>query len=353
MRKAVLFLMIMAVFSLLAGERTIATFSIVAYDPLMDEWGVAVQSKFFAVGAVVPEAEAGKGAIASQAWGNTIYRQKAMDLFEEGIDAEDALNQLLESDSNYQYRQVGLIDFEGNPAAFTGENCSRWAGHRTGKHYAVQGNILAGPAVIDSMANAFENTDGTLAGKLLRALEAGQNAGGDKRGRQSAALLVVSENGGYSGFDDRMIDIRVDDHIRPIEELKRLYDIHKETFLGSAYIRIGINALKSNNHRKADEAIARALNIAEHGGNNAMLYNSIAWEFAINDYRLEDALVYAQKAIDMEPEDGNIWDTLGEIYAGMGNYEKAVQSEERAIKFAPDNPLFKEKLRQWQEELQY
>lgn len=352
MKKTILFLIMITVFSLLAGERTIATFSIVAYDPLMDEWGVAVQSKFFAVGAVVPEAEAGRGAIASQAWGNTMYRQKAMELFEEGIDAEDALNQLLESDSNYQYRQVGLIDFEGNPAAFTGEKCSDWAGHRTGKHYAVQGNILAGPEVIDSMAAAFENAEGALAGRLLRALEAGQNAGGDKRGRQSAALLVVSENGGYSGFDDRMTDIRIDDHARPIEELRRLYDIHKETFLGSAYIRIGINALNCNNHLKADSAIARALNIAEKVSDNAMLYNSIAWEFAINDYRLEDALVYAKKAIELEPEDGNIWDTLGEVYARMGDYEKAVQSEKRAIEFAPDNTIFREKLREWQEELQ-
>lgn len=341
-----LFMCALLIFSY--SHDNIATFSIVAYDPLMEEWGVAVQSKFFAVGAVVPQAQAGIGAIATQAWGNTQFKHMAMDMLQ-CMSSEEAMTELLKSDSNYQYRQIGIVDMHGNAKAFTGDECSPWAGHIEGKYFAVQGNILSGEEVVKAMAYAFEHTEGTLGQRLLGALEAGQEAGGDSRGMQSAAMLVVSENGGYSGFDDRMIDIRVDDSEEPIEELKRLYYINEETFLSGAYIRIALDAKAEGKLDKSDEAFKRAVAITEKSPNNAQMLNSIAWEMAINDYDLEKALSFAKRAVELMPDDGNIWDTLGEIYFRLGQKDNAVEAEKRAIELMPDSKLFRDKLDKWQE----
>ena len=210
-----------------------STFSIVACDLEEEAWGVAVQSKFLAVGAVVPWAEAGVGAIATQAWANTTYGPEGLALLREGRPAGEVVRLLTEADANRDRRQLGVVDAQGCAAAFTGSGCSEWAGHRVGDGYACQGNILAGPAVVDAMAEAYEASrrDGlTLADRLLAALRAGQAAGGDRRGQQSAALLVVRPRGGYGGFNDRYIDLRVDDHPQPIEELGRLVIVHRLYF---------------------------------------------------------------------------------------------------------------------------
>jgi uncharacterized Ntn-hydrolase superfamily protein len=200
----------------------IYTFSIVAYDPERQEWGVAVASKFLAVGAVVPWAKAGVGAIATQSHANTTYGPKGLELLSEGKSADEVIKQLTDEDKGKEVRQVGIIDGKGNAATFTGDKCMVWAGGKTGKHYACQGNILAGEAVVNDMAKAFEESSGPLAWRLIAALEAAEKAGGDKRGKQSAAILVVREKGGYSGFNDRMIDFRVDDHDTPVQELARI-----------------------------------------------------------------------------------------------------------------------------------
>lgn len=343
-------LIIFCSFSLSAfdGRQNIATFSIVAYDTLMEEWGVAVQSKFFAVGAVVPQAKAGVGAIATQAWGNTTFKEKAIQLFSEGYNAKEVVERLIKDDPDFEYRQIGVVDKDGNSCSFTGKNCSPYAGHIVGKNYAVQGNILYSEEVLKNMALAFETTKGPLGIKLIEALKAGQKAGGDKRGMQSAALLVVSKNGGYSGFDDRIIDLRVDDDEKPIEELERLYYINEETFLISSYIRIAVDAIKENKDKKAEEAFNRVETILNKYDQSADMYNSVAWEMAINNYKLEKALKYAKKAIDLKKDDANIWDTLGEIYYRMKNIKKAIESEKKAVELAPDEKLFKEKLEEWQ-----
>ena len=208
-----------------------STFSIVAFDPDTGDFGVAVQSKFLAVGAVVPWARAGVGAIATQAHANVSFGPAGLDLLEGDIGAIDTLEQLLEEDEGRQLRQVSVVDMDGTAAAFTGEACMDWAGHITGPCFAVQGNILAGEKVISSMADTFEAMDEEdLPEKLLACLEVGQEAGGDKRGQQSAAILVVRENGGYGGTYDRLLDLRVDDHISPIDELQRLYQLHQLYF---------------------------------------------------------------------------------------------------------------------------
>jgi len=212
------------------GDIWVTTFSIVACDLAAREWGVAVQSKFLAVGAVVPWAQAEVGAVATQSYANTSYGPKALSLMAQGYSAQEALDALIAEDPGRAQRQVGIVDAQGRSATFTGEECMAWAGGRTGPGYACQGNILVGPETVDAMAETFEATPGPLADRLLAALAAGQEAGGDRRGQQSAALLVVKPEGGYGGFNDRYIDLRVDDHPRPIEELKRLLDLFRLYF---------------------------------------------------------------------------------------------------------------------------
>lgn len=208
----------------------LSTFSIVACDRAARQWGVAVQSKFLAAGAVVPYAQADVGAVATQAHANTAYGPRGLALMAEGLAADDVLKRLLESDAEREARQVGLVDMHGNAAAFTGRQCMEWAGHYVGDGYCCQGNILVGALVVQAMARAFAQTQGALSDRLIAALEAGQAAGGDRRGQQAAGLLVVQAKGGYGGYNDRLIDLRVDDHPAPIHELKRILDLHRLYF---------------------------------------------------------------------------------------------------------------------------
>lgn len=211
-----------------------STFSIVALDPLTGELGITVQSKFLAVGNAVPWAKAGIGAIATQAYANTAYGPDGLALLAQGFSAQETIEKLTAADPDRDYRQVGIVSAKGDAATFTGAKCHAWAGGRIGKNYAAQGNILVSQATVDAMADTFEQAEGKLAERLLAALSAGQAAGGDKRGQQSAVLLVMKEKGGYGGFNDIMIDLRVDDHPTPIAELHRLYDLHRLYFEKSA-----------------------------------------------------------------------------------------------------------------------
>jgi uncharacterized Ntn-hydrolase superfamily protein len=203
-----------------------STFSIVGYDPQAQEWGVAVQSKFLCVGSLVPWARAGAGAVATQAYSNTSFGPEGLALMAEGLSAKEALDQLVARDEGRARRQVGFVDAVGGAATYTGRECSDWAGGLTGPCYAAQGNILVSGATVEAMAKAFEAAKGELADRLVAALAAGQAAGGDRRGQQSAAVLVVRAHGGYGGFNDRYLDVRVDDDTAPIERLKVLVDLH-------------------------------------------------------------------------------------------------------------------------------
>lgn len=207
------------------------TFSIVGFDPRTGDLGIAVQSKFLAVGAVVPWARAGVGAVATQSWANTAYGPRGLDLLAAGKTPDEAMKILTDGDERASQRQVGIVDAAGRSATFTGGDCHAWAGGIAGPNFAAQGNILVGEATISAMAEEFLRASGPLWDRLVAALAAGQRAGGDRRGQQSAALLVVREAGGYGGFNDRLIDLRVDDHSRPIEELARLLEIHALLFL--------------------------------------------------------------------------------------------------------------------------
>ena len=209
----------------------VATYSIAACDLDASQWGVAVQSKFLSVGSVVPWAEPAVGAIATQAYANPRYGPDGLALLREGLDAEAVVGRLVAADDGRDERQVGIVDARGGSAAWTGPACNEWAGHRAGHCYAAQGNILVGTETVDALAVTFEATAGRpLEQRLIDCLAAAQRAGGDRRGQQSASLLIVERDGGYAQLSDLVMDLRVDDHPRPIEELRRIYTLHYRLF---------------------------------------------------------------------------------------------------------------------------
>jgi uncharacterized Ntn-hydrolase superfamily protein len=209
----------------------VATYSIVACDLEAGQWGVAVQSKFLSVGSVVPWAEPQVGAVATQAYANPRYGPQGLEKLRAGKSAQAVVDELTQADDGRSQRQLGVVDAQGGSATFTGEECLDWAGGRTGEGYAAQGNILVSSETVDALAETFEGSAGErLAERLLACLAAAQAAGGDSRGQQSASLLVVERDGGYAGLSDVLVDLRVDDHERPIEELHRIYELHKEIY---------------------------------------------------------------------------------------------------------------------------
>ena len=209
----------------------VATYSIAACDLESQQWGVATQSKFLGVGSVVPWAEPRVGAIATQAYANPRYGPDGLAFLREGLSAEEVVERLTAADEGRDHRQLGVVDGTGGSATFTGAECMDWAGGRTGPCYAAQGNILVSAATVDAIADAFEASAGkSLAERLIDSLDAAQAAGGDRRGQQSAALLVVEREGGYAGLSDSVVDLRVDEHPRPLEELRRIYVMHQAIF---------------------------------------------------------------------------------------------------------------------------
>ena len=276
------------------SQRPVATFSIVAYDPKTKDLGVAVESKFFAVGSVVPWAKAGVGAIATQAFGNTTYGPKGLELLAGGKTPAEVIEMLTSADEGRDRRQVGIVDAKGNAATYTGKGCNPWAGGKTGTNYSAQGNILVGEQTVTAMCEAFEKSKGELADKLLAALGAGQAAGGDSRGQQSAALIVVRERGGYAGFNDRYIDLRVDDNPEPIKELGRLLRM-------------------------------------QHGISRM---NEASTLYSQGKYK--EAVQAAKKAVEYEPNDGDARYNLACFYSMAGELDNSLKELETALKLSPN-----------------
>jgi len=276
-----------------SNDRPIATFSIVARDSVTGELGAAVASKFFTVGNVVPWAKAGVGAVATQAYCNTSFGWRGLELLESGIAPEQAKNILLKDDNDPTRRQLGIVSADGRSVTYTGEGCTAWAGGRSGPNYAVQGNILAGEAVVIALEKAFLETKGNLADRLYAALLAGEAAGGDSRGKQSAALLVVKEGAGYGGYTDRAVDIRVDDHPEPFVELGRI------------------------------------LKIAQ------MNYSwNIAWT-AFTEKRFGEALPPMEHCAELAPDYGEVFYDLAVIRLANGNKTGALEALKEAIQLNP------------------
>ncbi len=276
-----------------ADHSVVATFSIVAADPGAGEVGVAVASRFFTVGNVVPWAEAGVGAVATQSFANTSFGWRGLDLLDQGLTPQEVQTVLLRDDENPTRRQFAVVSADGEAVSYTGENCIAWAGGRQGPNYAVQGNILAGEAVVAGMEKAFLETEGTLADRLYAALLAGDANGGDSRGKQSAALLVVKEGAGYGGYTDRAIDIRVDDHAEPFQELGRILKIAQ-------------------------------MNYAWNQG----------WTLFTQD-QPKQALPHQERAAKLAPDNGEVFYDLAVIRLAAGQEDAALEALERAISLNP------------------
>jgi len=330
-----------------------ATFSIVAWDSTTQELGVAVQSRAFSVGMAVPWAEAGVGAIATQASTNESFGPQGLALLRDGRKtAASVLRTLLAADSGASHRQVGIVDAKGRSAAHTGKDCNAWAGSRTGRGYSIQGNILAGEAVVAEMERAYLTTQGELAQRLLAALEAGQAAGGDKRGQQSAALLVVRPSKEFPEYRERYIDLRVEDAKEPIKELIRVFGILEAQRLAEAHLRFaefyekkGKKDLARIERERVGEALQRAL---ARGENDASNLNGLAWTCATNDVYLDEALRAAERAVELEPKNTGILDTLAEVHFRRGDAAKAAEVESRALALEPESSYLKEQLQRFQ-----
>jgi uncharacterized Ntn-hydrolase superfamily protein len=332
----------------LAPRPALATFSIVAYDSTTQELGVAVQSRAFSVGMAVPWAEAGVGAIATQANTNESFGPKGLELMRRGKNAAATLRTLLAADSGAAHRQVGIVDAKGRSAAHTGKDCNAWAGQRTGRGYSIQGNILAGEAVVAGMERAYLETKGELAQRLLAALDAAQAAGGDKRGQQSAALIVVRPSDEFPEYRTRYVDLRVEDAKEPIRELERVFGILESQRLAEAHLRFaeayekkGKKDLARIERERVGEALARAL---ARGENDASNLNGLAWTCATNGVYLKESLEAAERAVALEPQNTGILDTLAEVHFRMGDRDKAVEVESRALALEPGSGYLTEQL---------
>ncbi|NNF07397.1 MAG: DUF1028 domain-containing protein [Candidatus Eisenbacteria bacterium] len=323
-------------------EPPVATFSIAACDTLTGEWGVAVASRFLAVGSVVPWAKAGVGAVATQAFANTSFGPDGLKLLEKGAPSSRALGQILALDSQKEARQVGMVDRHGNGATHTGERCQGWAGGVSGKGFAIQGNLLASKEVVDAMAEAFLGSEGNpLAERLLVTIAAGEEAGGDRRGKQSAALLVAKDKAGYGGFNDRYIDLRVDDSSDPIADLRHLYELHAKLFLPAVHSRLGDAALREGDRERGDMELSRAVQLYRDAirrwPNDAEAKNGLAWFFVEHRVNLDEAMSLAREAYKISPESWQVLDTLAEIYFTKGQLEQAEKLSTKAVEANPEN----------------
>jgi uncharacterized Ntn-hydrolase superfamily protein len=336
-----------------SGVPHVATFSIVAADTVEHEWGVAVASRFLAVGSVVPWARAGVGAIATQAAVNTAFGSYGLDLLERGETADNVLDRLLRTDPRPEARQVAIVDRSGHVAFHTGKECEPWAGGVPGAGFVVIGNDLADSGVLDAMAKAFGGAEGSLAERLLVALDAGEEAGGDARGRQAAALLVVKGGGGYLGGNDRLVDLRVDDHPTPVKELERLYKLHAAYFLPSVYMRLGDQATAAGYKAAAERQYGRVVELYRKGiaafPSDAKLMNGLAWFYVKHRINLDEAFRWAEKAHEIEPRSWQVVDTLAEIHYARGNILQAHQLAMQALALDPQNPYLRTQVARFQD----
>jgi len=276
------------------AQKPVATFSIVARDSAANELGVAVASRFFAVGSVVPWARAQVGAVATQSFCNTSFGWRGLDLLEKGLTPQEALTVLLRGDDDRENRQLGIVDVDGRSVTYTGSGCVAWAGGRCGPNYAIQGNILTGENVVAAIERAFLATHASLADRMYAALKAGDEQGGDSRGKQSAALLVVKAGAGYGGYTDRAIDIRVDDHPEPFIELKRLLDYAQMNYAWNE----GWTAFTKKQFQQALTKIEAAAALAPE--NPELLYDQAVIRTAAG--KPDAALQALEKAIRFNPK---------------------------------------------------
>ena len=336
-----------------AHADVVATYSIIGWDSLTGDLGVAVQSRFLAVGAVVPYAKAGVGALATQAWANTEYGPRGLESLENGLSPREVVETLLKSDPGSSKRQIGIVDARGYAYAYTGSGCLPYAGHITGHGYSAQGNILSGDGVVKAMARMFEMTPGDLPDRLLSALDAAQRAEGEKGERQSAAILVVRERGGYGGFNDRMIDLRVDDDSLPLFQLRRIYKVWQQSYLPEVQMRSIEMFNQRKNFAAAQELTRRmvsALNeeLREKPDDPDML-TSVAWALTTNNIDRVRALELAKRAVKLVPGNSNILNTLAECHYQLRHFDEAIAIESELVGKDPTNDNYWKQLQKFKE----
>lgn len=324
----------------------LSTFSIAAYDADAGEWGVAVASCVpFAYNSVA-WAEAGSGAVATQSWTNHFYGTEGLLLLSEGLKADSVIILLTLADTLREQRQLGIVDSFGNSAAFTGGACMAWAGSLQGDGYTVQGNILTGPEVVEEMERAFlESFGAPLAERLYAALVAGEAAGGDSRGRQSAGLLVVRADGGHSGATDRFVELVVNDNPDPLPVLG------SHLYTWELYNCLPVYAGEMEGNPVSESRMLHILGqLSERGSDNPQLLNLGAWELAIRDLMLDEAIAMARQAVELAPDDSNIRDTLAEALYRNGQVSEAVEQAEKALELDPENVYLQEQLARFLEQ---
>jgi uncharacterized Ntn-hydrolase superfamily protein len=328
-----------------AGARTgehrlVATFSIVAVDTANGEVGVAVASRFLAVGSVVPWVRADVGAVATQSLAKTTFGTEGLALLEDGLTPQDALNRLLSADDRADTRQIGIVNARGESATFTGERCHEWAGGVRGPGYAIQGNRLLYEDVLYAMQRAFTASRGTLSERLLETLRAAETAGGDRLGKQAAALIVERKGGGYGGGNDRYVDLRVDDSETPIADLARLYDQHAKTFLPAVHIRLGQEARARGDRERAEIEYTRVVYLYREAirkdPRDPEPKNALAWFFARRRTNLDEALILAREARGKNSS-WEVLDTLAEIHWARGEFRAAQNFAKQALEVEPEN----------------
>jgi uncharacterized Ntn-hydrolase superfamily protein len=318
----------------------VSTFSIAAFDSEALEWGVAVSSCVPFAYYSVAWAEAGVGAVATQSFTNHFFGTDGLLLLEEGQSADSVVSILTGADSLREQRQLGIVDMYGNTANWTGSECMSWAGSIQGPGYTIQGNILAGPQVVAEMERAFLSTEGIpLAERLFAALEAGEAAGGDSRGRQSAGILVVRENSGHSGATDRFVEIAVNDNPDPLAVLK------DHLFTWEMYNCLPVYSAEMSENSVSEARMLYLLQeLAVDGSDDPQLLNVGAWELAIRDIMLDEACAMALKAVNLAPDDSNIRDTLAEALFRSGDIQEAILQAGIALELDPDNPYLQGQL---------
>jgi len=337
-----------------AADPPAGTFSIAAFDAATGECGVAVQSRVFGVGPRVAWVLGGAGAIATQAQSNESFGPMGLGLLASGLSARETLDSLLAGDPERDVRQVGIVDARGGVANWTGPGCNAWAGDTVGVAYTCQGNILTGADVVASMERAFRESAGEELGRrLIAALEAGQAAGGDSRGQQSASLLVGRVHPAFPEYAERYIDIRIDDHTEPIRELKRLFEIYEGQGLVQAHTRFaahfdaaGDSAAARRERERVGHLMERVLRDEKA---DADVLNALAWFSATNNLMLPSALKAAQRASQLKPTDSNILDTLAEVHYRMGDAAEAIEVESRAIELAPEDAYLKKQVERFRQ----
>ncbi len=332
-----------------AADDEIGTFSIVAHDSTTGELGIAVQSRVYGVGQRVPWVNGGVGAIATQANSNESFGPTGLKLLATGLSAQETLDWLLAHDPGRDSRQAGVVDASGGVANWTGSGCLDWAGDSSGIAFTCQRNILTSNEVVAGMARAYRETEGQeLARRLIAALHAAQSAGGDKRGQQSAAILIGRPHPDFPEYAERYVDIRVADHSEPITELERLYGMYEAQGLVQAHMRFAATLAAQGDslgaHRERERVGEVLVRVLQNDLRDAGMLNSLAWFTATHNIYLAQALTAAKRAVEIEPENSNIFDTLAEVHFRLGQTAEAIEVGRRALELSPDDGYLKEQL---------